>query len=766
MELSEPATATWDDGVLSLKTLALAGDAGTRLQLELDNWGSPDRAGATLSWTGFRLEWLQPFTEFNSLAGHAQGHVEYTMLNGQPWSMTGQTAAHGELSDEDFELAYKDLELNFDWGQTGLLLTGKAGIDHGESIQVEATATGPPRWQWPVEGLVAELQWQGLKLARFNRFLQDAQAEGTSDGSLFLALGADRLERVKGQVAATGRLLHEERELGLRSLLVDLSWESRDFQCTAKIAGAKGSRAKISLTASQRPTLAWPDSGHIEVTIDDLGLAAIEPLLPRGIDVSGVINGRAEGHWKQAGIIQMGGHLNLQQSLVSWNSETGQVLLPLRDARAEWRWSDSNLDGTFSLHLADRGEINGSWQFPLPARLPTAFDHDQPMQVLVDGTMQPTGILSAIGPSLVQDVRGTTRLQLNVQGTLKKPDLRGKILFTDGSAYLPEAGILLEDIQLQSELAGDRLQIDALSLRSGPGELSGRGEVIFDRWQLASYRLDITGENFRAVNFPELQMTLSPDLVLTGSSDRLALQGSLLVPLLAIRGSIGTPEVQPSKDVIVTTTVEQRQELAFATDIRVNVELGEEVTVKTGGVETRLAGGGTVTMGPTNELLARGEIRLVSGSYRAHGVNLDIRQGVLSYQGDILTNPDLRIFAAREVGEVLAGVQITGNAEAPVVSLYSRPAMPDRDILGYMLMGRAISTESQEADMLMMGTGSLLKNYGGGLSELGITEIDIQGLFTGTGGLRLRRKIAEKWEVQSTIGTESGVDLFYIIELE
>lgn len=765
-ELSEPATATWDNGVLSLKTLALAGDAGTRLQLELDSWGSADRASAMLSWTGFKLEWLQPLAGFDNLVGDAQGHVEYIMLDGQPWSINGKATAHGEITDEDFALAYRDLDLDFDWGQTGLRATGKTSIGSGESVQLKATATGPPKWQWPVEGLVAELQWQGLKLSRLNRFLQDAQAEGASDGNLFFALDGDQLERIEGQVAATGRLLQEERDLGPRSLLVDLSWKNQDFQCTAKIAGAKGSHAEISLTAIQRPALAWPDSGQIEFKVDGLSLAAIEPLLPQDIDFSGVIDGRAEGHWEQAGIIEMGGHFNLQQSLVSWDSETGQVLLPLRDARAEWRWADSSLDGTFSLHLADRGEINGSWQLPLPARWPTAIDPDAPLQILVDGTMQATGILSAIGPWLVQDVHGTTRLQLNLQGTLKKPDLRGSIFFTDGSAYLPEVGIQIEDIQLQSELTGDRLQIDALSLRSGSGALTGHGEIIFDRWQLARYRLEISGEDFRAVNFPELQMTLSPDLVLSGTPDRLELRGSVLVPLLAISGSRGTPEVQPSKDVVVITTVEERQELAFATDIRVDVELGEQVTVKTGGVDTRLTGGGTVTMGPTGELLARGEIKLVSGSFRAHGVNLAIRQGVLSYQGGILTNPDLRIFAAREVGEVLAGVQVTGSAEAPVVSLYSRPAMPDRDILGYMLMGRAISTESEESDMLMMGAGSLLRNYGGGLSELGITEIDIQGLFSGTGGLRLRRKIAEKWEVQSNLGSESGVDLFYIIDLK
>jgi len=326
--------------------------------------------------------------------------------------------------------------------------------------------------------------------------------------------------------------------------------------------------------------------------------------------------------------------------------------------------------------------------------------------------------------------------------------------------------VQFEDVQLHSELAGDRLRIERLTLRSGSGSLLAQGEVIFDRWRLASYHLDITGEDFQVVDFPELRVTCSPDLALTGTPVRLALQGSLLIPSLAIRGSQGVPEVQPSKDVVKGKEADQSRELEFATDIHVAVELGEDVTVKSGGIDTRLTGGGIVTMSPRGEILARGDIQLVSGSFRAHGVNLKIRQGLLNYKGGVITNPELRIFAARQVGDVLAGVQVTGNAETPVVSLYSRPTMPDRDILGYILMGRAISSESQETDMLIMGAGSLLPGYGGALSELGITEIDIQGLLDGSGGLRLRRKLTEQWEIESQLGVESGIDLYYIIELE
>jgi len=418
------------------------------------------------------------------------------------------------------------------------------------------------------------------------------------------------------------------------------------------------------------------------------------------------------------------------------------------------------------MNLAEHGDLKGAWQLPLPARIPTAFDPAGKLEVTVDGQMQAIGILSAIGPWLMQDVRGETQVNLALQGTWAEPDLRGKIVVKDGAAYLPITGLQLEDFQLQAELAGDRLRIDQLSLHSGTGDLTGHGEVIFDRWQLSSYRLEITGKDLQVVDFPELQMTCNPDLVLSGTPDRLSVQGSALIPRLAIRDSKGIPEVQPHKDVVLAKTEEKRQELTVATDIQIIVELGDDVTFKSGGVDTRLTGGAVMTMGPTGELLAQGEIQLVSGSFRAHGVNLKIRQGILNYKGGVITNPELRIFAAREVGEVLAGVQVTGTAEAPVVTLYSRPAMPERDILGYMLMGRAINAESQEADMLMMGAGSLLPGYGGTLSDLGITDIDIQGLFTGTGGLRLRRQFAEKWEVESTLGAESGIDLFYIFEFK
>ena len=40
------------------------------------------------------------------------------------------------------------------------------------------------------------------------------------------------------------------------------------------------------------------------------------------------------------------------------------------------------------------------------------------------------------------------------------------------------------------------------------------------------------------------------------------------------------------------------------------------------------------------------------------------------------------------------------------------------------------------------------------------------GLLNDDGGVRLRRRLSESWEISSTLGTESGVDLYYILDFD
>lgn len=297
--------------------------------------------------------------------------------------------------------------------------------------------------------------------------------------------------------------------------------------------------------------------------------------------------------------------------------------------------------------------------------------------------------------------------------------------------------------------------------------MNGTGLVEFDRWQLEGYRLAVHGELLHLYDFPELQLFCSPDLKLSGDLTNTRLRGNILIQEMNLIDHSTKEELRPSKDVMISGEDQAgREKMTFDADIQVVVDLGEKVNVITSGVETRLEGGVTITKDEAQHLAGYGEIRLVEGVYKAYGTNLSIKQGLMTYNGGPLENPALRVFAAKDIGRVQAGVHITGTAQNPVVTLASNPAMPERDILGYIFMGRPISKDEEGGDALAIGVGALLPNYGDTFADYGVVELDLDGLMNDEGGVRFRKRLSESWEISSTLGTESGVDLYYILDFD
>jgi translocation and assembly module TamB len=215
---------------------------------------------------------------------------------------------------------------------------------------------------------------------------------------------------------------------------------------------------------------------------------------------------------------------------------------------------------------------------------------------------------------------------------------------------------------------------------------------------------------------------------------------------------------------------------------------------------------------------------VIRGSYRTYGVNLEIVRGRLFYAGDPLNQPTLDILALRTIADVRAGVAVGGTLQAPVTKLYSEPAMPDADILAYIVLGHPLGGSTQQAALLAAAAGALLSaNQSATLQEqiksrLGLSTLEIQAnpqassglmgykpvpvtptgrarenqvggvsqtmlvvgkyltpklyfsygrsLFTDGNLLSLRYDIFKDWQIETQTGSESGVDLYYKIEFD
>jgi translocation and assembly module TamB len=199
------------------------------------------------------------------------------------------------------------------------------------------------------------------------------------------------------------------------------------------------------------------------------------------------------------------------------------------------------------------------------------------------------------------------------------------------------------------------------------------------------------------------------------------------------------------------------------------------------------------------ELAAFGEIQVAKGQYSSYGVKLDIARGALYFSGSALTRPTLDILATRSIGKVSAGVKVGGTPDRPEVELYSVPTMTDSDILSYIVLGRPVGGQGGDNDLLLTAAGALLsQGESVALQEklkgrLGLDVIEVDSgsgdvedasittgkyltpdlyvslgysLFKQSNEVNLRYRLAPNWELESSIGVESGIDLYHLIEIE
>jgi len=168
-----------------------------------------------------------------------------------------------------------------------------------------------------------------------------------------------------------------------------------------------------------------------------------------------------------------------------------------------------------------------------------------------------------------------------------------------------------------------------------------------------------------------------------------------------------------------------------------------------------------------------GEVRTDQGRYRAWGQMLDVETGLIRFNGPY-NNPSLDILALRPNISVRAGVQVTGSAQAPRVTLYSDPELPDAEKLSWVVLGRNASAGGAEAAVLQQAALALLGRNGGqsptanAASRLGLDEIGFRGATTGedasaaalTFGKRLSKDLYVTYE-RSLSGTLGTLYIFY-----
>lgn len=445
------------------------------------------------------------------------------------------------------------------------------------------------------------------------------------------------------------------------------------------------------------------------------------------------------------------------------------------------------------LRLSEGGKLDADVELPWPLG-----KADGPLRGGLQANLKELGLLPTLLPG-VEDTQGEVAVALNLGGTLRAPKLDGQASLEHGQASVPRLGLDLQELRLNATSRnGDTLVVDA-SAKSGAGTVKLNGEVALKPDQGWPYRLDLKGSDFQVINIPEAVALASPDLALKGDRRASTVSGEIRVPSATITLKDLSQTVQVSDDAVI---VDARQPqapaqppLALSADLRLS--LGDKVRFDGFGLGARLGGSVRVQVRPQTLPLATGELRVEDGQYRAYGQDLQIDRGRLIYGGTPLTDPGLDVRALRHLQDVAAGVQVRGTLSHPQLTLYSEPAMAQKDILSYMLTGRPLSQASASDGRLLASAAASLGAAGGAglasqiartfnLDEVRFESGDAQSgtslligkqlsprlylsygqaLSEPTSLIKMRYLLSSKWVLETESGTQSSADVLYTIEL-
>ncbi|MDR2877400.1 MAG: translocation/assembly module TamB domain-containing protein [Chromatiales bacterium] len=574
---------------------------------------------------------------------------------------------------------------------------------------------------------------------------------------------------------------------GTTSSLQALCWESAG----TTVCG-HGTRVKDSDDDTLTGEIAW----------QGFELQRLSPLLPGDfVDITGASKGRITAARTGAAPPNVQLEVEANHGALHNTSSQQRMLQTLNYQRATLR-ADFGADGaraTLALTLGETENIGATLALPgYVLGAPPA--PEQAISGTLKASLDNLDTLALFIPDIMP-VGAHASANLTLSGTVAAPLLGGEAAIGVERISVLRLGIQIEALNLALKAHGNALSL-AGNAHIGDGELTLDGDGHFLSTSDWSAQLTVKGDSLEVVRLPTAHIKASPDITLRFAPGELQFDGKLTVPwarLEPVRPMEGST-VAISDDVVIIGGAPTPQRTPLNMKGRIEFVLGDDVRLNGRGFDGRLTGRALIVVSGA-DVTAQGEINFVDGRFQAYGQNLAITQGRFLYAGGSIDNPAIDIIASRTRGErdeIEVGVRILGTAHAPIVELYSSPAMDDTDVLSYLIIGRPISqARAGEGEDLYQAASSLAIAGGSALAKqigerFNLVEISIQtgtqtqdtalvlgralsprlyvryirGLMDENNAIQFRYRLGNRWSIETESGTRTGAgaDILYTLE--
>jgi translocation and assembly module TamB len=218
------------------------------------------------------------------------------------------------------------------------------------------------------------------------------------------------------------------------------------------------------------------------------------------------------------------------------------------------------------------------------------YADDPAIAVSLDGRWADLGFVSLLSPDIGR-VSGSATLAIAVGGTFDNPAVSGEARWIDGEVVVPQWGLVVEDVDLLVSTPDERHLQYTMSGRAGDGRLELQGMTEIDPASMWPTTLTVRGNNFAAVQLPEAEVNVSPNLNIVTAWPLVEVTGVVAIPFARLASSqLPNQSISTSPDVVVhgrNGATDQRP-LDVRTDIR--LVLGDDVRFAGSGLDATRTG--------------------------------------------------------------------------------------------------------------------------------------------------------------------------------
>jgi translocation and assembly module TamB len=539
--------------------------------------------------------------------------------------------------------------------------------------------------------------------------------------------------------------------------------------------------------------IAGEPSDRLVVSAQNFDLKMLQPLLPPELVLDGV-------YQLSVSLLDLGGDPHGAAARTG-GSTSARVRFGASQAFAthleNLQAAATLRDGRFDLSASVQSGSTGTAR--LAARVDDIRARDSTIGGALNVSWSDLGFLMLLAPDLGQ-VAGTAAVDLTIGGTARNPEVEGSATWNDGRVAVPAWGLTIDKIAASARSRDGRaLELDATGA-VGDGMLKLAGTTSLDPEAGWPTHLKITGQEVRAVQLPEAEIYVTPDLDVAATLPDVHVSGTVTIPRASIALSqLPAQAVTPSPDAVVHGTAEREVVHPLQLSADLMLALGDDVTYSGLNLMTKVRGGIKLSVDPSRSMTANGTLML-AGTYNAYGQTLNLEKGQLLFNGP-LDDPGLDVRAVRMISETgnnaqtTVGIELVGSVKEPRTRVISMPAMSDADALSYLLLGRPLTgtggeeTATLQSAALSMGLQQALPAVRRIGQTLGLDELSVgstatdtgalmagkylspkvyirysYGLFNRIGGLLLRFKVNERLSIETRSGDQKSMDLLYTVE--